>query len=506
MPTPTPTPVPSLSGRVTDAATGQGIAGAVVEPRRAGQAGRHKWYHPVTTASDGSYAIFGLPSSDYVVRVTASGYAREYYDNVTASGEAKIVHVTSPHETPGIDFDLTVGGSISGYVCQSDGITPIGGVEVYVQPSGESFDDGFRAYTASDGSYTIEGLALGEYGAVAKARGWVVQYYDNTSRKDYVTDVVVTPPQDTPNINFSLSRGGSISGFVHESDGVTPVQGVEVLVYGPVMPGRRGGATRTQANGSYVISDLPVGDYRVEACNKPGFACEYYDSKYVQAAADMVTVREGSDTSGINFTLDAGGSVTGHVYEEDGVTPISDVGLGAWLSTKEFVVWWGEETDYDGSYTLWLRTGSYLIGTSVGGIREKYVNEWYDNHYDMNNADPIQVVAPHETSGIDFYLAKASSISGHVYEVDGITPISGSSVYAFPITGDHPGNGANTGPDGSYTIEGLPSGNYKIQTTVSDHVPEYYDNAPDEGSATEVTVNAPNDTPSIDFTLSPVSE
>jgi hypothetical protein len=40
---------------------------------------------------------------------------------------------------------------------------------------------------------------------------------------------------------------------------------------------------------------------------------------------------------------------------------------------------------------------------------------------------------------------------------------------------------------------------------VSDHVAEYYDNAPDEASATEVTVNAPNDTPGIDFALSPVS-
>ena len=79
-------------------------------------------------------------------------------------------------------------------------------------------------------------------------------------------------------------------------------------------------------------------------------------------------------------------------------------------------------------------------------------------------------------------------------------------MYAFPITGDHPGAGANTDPDGSYTIEGLPSGNYKVQATVSDHVAEYYDNAPDEASATEVRVNAPDDTPGIDFLLSRASE
>jgi hypothetical protein len=238
---------------------------------------------------------------------------------------------------------------------------------------------------------------------------------------------------------------------------------------------------------------------------KPGFAPEWYDSKYVSAAADRVTVAEGSDTPDINFTLDAGGEVTGHVYEEDGVTPIGGADVGVWLSTGEFVSWlpW---TDYDGSYIFWLRTGSYVIGASSGSIGGKYVGEWYDDHYDMKDATPVQVVAPHDTSGIDFHLAKAGSISGHVYEEDGVTPIAGASVYAFPITGDHPGAGANAGPDGSYTIQGLPSGTYRVQATVSGHESQFYHSAADEASATAVTVNAPNDTPAIDFALGPVSE
>ena len=484
-----------------DAATGQGIGGAKVEAQLA----EHGWDYSATTVSNGTYAFFGLPTGDYVVRVIAPGYAREYYDNVAPSREAKSVHVTALHETAGIDFDLTEGGSISGYVYQSNGITPIGGVEVLVQPSGEEADDGFRASTASDGSYTIEGLALGEYTVRAKIRGWVEQWYDNISDWDHATDVVVIPPQDTANINFGLSRGGSISGFVCESDGVTPVQGAEVSAWNQLPSGEHiGDVTGTRADGSYVITDLPPWDYWVRAY-KPGFAPEYYDSKHVLAAADMVTVGEDSDTSGISFALDAGGSVTGHVYEDDGVTPIRLVELGVWLSTKEFVGWF-PWTEVDGSYTIWLGTGSYLIKTSVHSIREKHVDEWYDNHYDMNNADPVQVVAPHATSGIDFYLAKAGSISGHVYEEDGVTPIAGASVYAFPVTGDHSGTGANTGPDGSYTIEGLPSGNYKVQATVSDHIAQYYNSAPDEASATQVRVNAPGDTPGIDFLLGRVSE
>ena len=503
-PMPTPTPVPSLSGRVTDAATGQGIPGAKVEARSPGLA-PYGWRHSATTAWDGSYAIFGLPAGEYVGRVTAPGYAREYYDNVVPSREARVIHITSHHETTGIDFDLTEGGSITGYVHQSDGITPIYRVEVFVRPGGEESDHGFRTNTARDGSYTIEGLALGQYTVRAGAPGRVTQFYGGAYDWGFATEVAVTPPENTPNINFNLGRGGAISGFVYESDGITPIQGVHVVAGAYQLPNDCfEGYTDTLADGSYTIVDLLSWDYCIRVM-KPGFAPEWYDSKYVSAAADRVTVTEGSVAPDINFTLDAGGAVTGHVYEEDGVTPISGVDLAVWLSTGEFVKFF-PWTEYDGSYIFWLRTGSYVIGTNTGGIGRKYVGEWYDGHYDTKNAAPVQVVAPHDTSGIDFYLAKAGSISGHVYEEDGVTPIAGASAYAFPITGDHPGAGANAGPDGSYTIQGLPSGTYRVQATVSGHESQFYHSAADEASATAVTVNAPNDTPAIDFALGPVSE
>ena len=307
--------------------------------------------------------------------------------------------------------------------------------------------------------------------------------------------MVAIPPNDTPGIDIRLDQSGSISGYVFESDGSTPIAGASLRadLISPV--DCLGFSSRSNADGSYTLVNLPPSDYTVRIW-APGFGHEYY--------ANVVPVTAGSDTPGINFTLDVGGAVTGHVYDENGI-PISGVEMGARLVTGEGA---GTQctTRPDGSYRLWLKTGSYLIG--VGGLNEApgYVPEWYNDHYDASNADPVQVTAPGETSGIDFYLAKAGSISGHVYEEDGVTPIAGASAYAFPITGDHPGAGANTGPDGSYTIEGLPSDNYKVQASVSDHVAEYYNNAPDEASATEVTVNAPNDTPGIDFALSPVSE
>jgi hypothetical protein len=503
--TPTPTPVPSLSGRITDAATGQGISGARVEAKLAG----HGWDYSAATASDGSYAMFGLPTSDYEVRVTAAGYAREYYDNVNPSDDATLVHVAGDKWVHGIDFDLNEGGSISGHVYQSDGVTPISGARVFVRPSKHGLDDGFHVTTNSTGYYWVDGLSLGHYRVTVEASGYaMLRYYDGAYGWNNATDVRVNPPDATPDINVSLDLAGSISGFVFGSDGVTPIPGVG-LIADTTTGNFEGIGGHSNDGGHYIIEGLPPGKYTVRTDNMPKwYAGEFYDSKYTWQSTDAVAVTAGDDISSINFTLDEGGLITGHVFDEETGEPIGGIQLGASTPGGDAVTP-APVTSVDGSYRFVLRPGSYLIRAGISFAHAHgygYVPEWYDNSYDMNSATLVNVTLHNETAGIDIYLAGAGSISGHVYQGDGTTPIAGASVYAFPTTGDHPGAGANTGPDGSYTIEGLPSGSYRVQAAVSDYVAQYYDNTPDEASATEVTVNARNDTPGVDFALSPVSD
>jgi hypothetical protein len=485
---------------VTDAATGQGIGGARVEARIT----EHGGDYSATTASDGSYAMFGLPTGDYVVRVTASGYVREYWDNVTPSREATVVRISAGMTTPGIDFVLTEGCSISGHIYQSDGITPIEGAQVFVKPSKYHNDDGFLVTTDAEGAYKVEGLSLGNFKVKAEGPGYTGNRYYDGAEGVYgwwnAADVMVTPPTTTSDVDINLHLAASISGHIYQSDDSTLIPNACIVADPNDISGLEGYVDFSNDDGYYIIEALPPGGYTLRVHNPVGFASGFYDSKLDESSADVVTVTEGEDLSGKDFSLEAGGPVRGYVYDEAG-EPISGADLGAEIAGGGWVVG-GTPTDPLGSYELWLGTGDYKIWAEAPG----YVAEWYDNHYDRGNADLVHVEAPNEVSGVDFYLAEAGSISGYVYEADGTTPIASASVYAFPIIGDHPGAGANTGPDGSYTIEGLPSGNYKVQATVSDHVAQYYDNAPDEASATAVTVNAPNDTPGIDFALSPVTE
>jgi hypothetical protein len=492
---------------VTDAAIGRSIAGATVEARPAGP---HGWDYSATTASDGSYAIFGLPTGDYVVRVIAPGYAREYYDNVTPSAEATIVHVTALRETPGIDFTLTEGGSISGHIYQSDGVTPLAGAEVNVRPGKYRYDAGFWATTDANGGYTVENLPLGNFRVTAYAEGYVedVKFYDEVYGWNNASDVVVIPPDDTSGIDINLDLAGSISGFVYASDGVTPIPNVVVNADCSSVTFPEGFVSLSNADGSYMIKGIPPcsATVRIARDSINWYAGEYYDSKYTCGTADLVVVSEGKSIPNINFTLDEGGWITGRVFDEETGEPLESIELFACLPDGDCCTTPIASTSYDGSYKFVLKPGEYLVGTGRESFHlqgYKYVPEWYDNAYDMSNATLVNVTLHHETSGIDLYLARSGSISGYVYDEAG-APIGDANVYAFSNV--YPGNGANTGSDGGYTIEGLLSGNYVVQVTVSGYASEYYDNVTDQGLAAQVAVNAPDNTPGIDFHLSRVAE
>ncbi len=473
---------------------GHPISGATVQVMRMDDEG---WWE-ATTASDGSYTLVGLPNGDFKVRAFKQSFAREYYDNVVFSREATAICVNAQMEATDIDFYLNEGSSISGYVYDKETGEPIQGAEIRINPSSERDDDGFHAVTDSSGFYAVGCLALGAYRVAAEATDFIGLWYEHVYDFQFATDVNVIPPNNTPNIDFSLSHGGSISGCVYDIDG-NPVSEVWVMATGELPSiGWFTRAEPTDFGGHYMITNLPAcNSYKVIA-QKPGYAPQYYDSKITLSAADHVGVTESNDTDGINFAMDIGGSVTGHVYDEEDGTPISGIWLGVHLPTGEYVTNGATVngvTDYDGSYTIWLGTGSYLIATSGGDNRgAKYVREWYHNSYDMENATIFNVTAPNETSGKDFYLAKAGSISGHVYNDEGI-PISDASVFAFSDI--YPGNGANSQSDGGYKIEGLPSGDYTVQVTVTDYFSEYRQ---------DIVVDAPDITTGTNFILKRMPE
>ena len=135
------------------------------------------------------------------------------------------------------------------------------------------------------------------------------------------------PPQ--PGVPFSApTETGAISGHVFKADGVTVITDVLISVHasGSSAGTSSLGTYASQADGSYTIPGLAPGTYKVQGNNnRVGYyISEYYNNKLSWDQADIVTVVAGQTTTGIDFALEAGGSISGHVFKADGVSVITD--------------------------------------------------------------------------------------------------------------------------------------------------------------------------------------
>ena len=476
----------TISGTVTDP-YGTPIAGA---PVWANPYSGYGSYGSATTGPDGTYTIGGLATGDYRVQACATGYVCEYYDDTLNWNAATAVPVTEGGDTPGIDFGLRVEGTISGTVTDSGG-SPIVGAQLSAYPYTGYGSYGY-ATTGVDGTYTIGGLATGDYRVQVWATGYAYEYYDDTVDWSAATPVPVTEGDDTPGINFSLAIEGTISGTV-TGPGGAEIGGASVYAC-PFTGSGYCGSAWTASNGTYTIGGLPTGDYRVEAW-ATGYAGEYYDDTVDQNAATAVPVVEGADTPGIDFSLAIEGTISGTVTGPGGAEiggasvwacPFTGSGYCQWASTAS-----------NGAYTIGgLATGDYLVQVCATG----YVCEYYDDTVDQNAATAVPVVEGADTPGIDFGLAIEGTISGTVTDPGG-SPIADGSVQACRFTGGGSCSWGSTAPDGSYTIGGLATGDYRIEACATGYACEYYDDTVDWSAATPVPVTEGDDTPGIDFSL-----
>jgi hypothetical protein len=148
-------------------------------------------------------------------------------------------------------------------------------------------------------------------------------------------------------------RLGSVSGTVTDGNGVPiPDLWISASPY-DVNSGYWGNSGYTDSNGDYEIDDLPGGTYRVDVYTVgTDYVAEYYDDQLNYYDATPVSVVEGQLTSGIDFQLTIGGSISGTVTDAND-EPIPDL----WVSASNWDVnsgYWGSsgQTDANGDYEI----------------------------------------------------------------------------------------------------------------------------------------------------------
>jgi len=475
----------SISGFVTDKATGQPMGGGAIcvnDPITWAPVGDCQ---PV--AANGKYRIYGLPNGNYHVHSEAPpGYAKQVWENTFDWGAFTPVPVEAPNDTPNINFSLEKGGDILVQVKDTNG-NNITGAQVSAGPYDKGGSGGWGGWMQSDGTYIVNNLLLGDYWVQVQAQGYVSQYYDGVLNLEGATRVALTENQN-PFLIVVMQQGGSITGTVRDEQ-QNPLPGVNVCL-GTYDTAIGSGCYLTQADGTYRIEGLPTEDYRVEIGWPPptGYAHMYFRDTLNYNQAEPVTVTAPNVTTNIDFHLVRAGSITGVVHNaitheliQGGNIRAEDYYTGQWKGSGDIV---------DGNYSIsGLPTGDYYV---IVEPPTGYAHQVYAGVFNWQDATPVHVNAPDTTSGIDFSLPPGGRILGRVTDTDG-NPVSGVTVIADLYDTDK-GWGFSTDADGYYEVKGLIEGQYRVRVeSGAGLATTYYVSTLIHDEATPVPVTPPGD-------------
>ena len=349
-----------ITGTVSDKTSGEPIAKVKVE---ALDPSGGEVVTTVETAANGTYTLGGLTSGSYDIRFAPAAdlnYLPQFYPSGVAQSEATAVPVTAGASAGPIDIGLSpAAGEVSGTVVSASTHGAIAGAVVKIF-------DGLGDYvtsaeTSATGTYSITGLAEGEYTVefLDTSGGYVPQFYPEKPSAAGAGSVSVVAGTDTANINGALGRGGGISGRVLAAPSQTPLANVSVLVYEATGELVKKGETDT--NGGYEVTGLAAGSYKVEfVASGVNYAPSYYEASSFVAGAKPVAVSAGQTTPSIEGTLTAGGAITGTVTEAAGGAPIEGAEVVIYEPAGQRVAF--TETGPEGKYAVEsLGGGEYVI-------------------------------------------------------------------------------------------------------------------------------------------------
>jgi hypothetical protein len=323
--------------------------------------------------------------------------------------------------------------------------------------------------TASDGTYTLDGLAAGTYHMVVRDSTGALPtgYVSSTGLTPFgPLASVITVGTGSTVVNVHVPAGHTISGTV--TAGGSPLAGIRLFVCGALdsaMP-ETGivycDHATTAADGTYSVAALP-GPYTVAFVD---FTNTYPYTFYSTAgatldgsAATVLTVGS-TDITGINVALAKSpayaGSIAGTVTDS-GAAPVSGISVSI-CPTAGPSACFGATTGTDGTYTLGLPAGSYTV--SFDDPTNAHPSGYYGaSGFAATPADAVPVtVAASAVGGIDVQLPAGHLVKGTVTGPGG-APLAG--IMVEPCASPACQVGWTTGADGTYALN-LAPGSYVL--------------------------------------------
>jgi hypothetical protein len=470
----------SVSGTVSDGGPAANVAVEIY-----GQIG-NLLRSTVTTAS-GGYVFADLgPGRFYVRTRNATGRTDDLYyqpgnPNNTAPTKPDCVglacqvrrgtpiDVSAGGSFPSANLALTAPGVISGQVTNASTSNAMSGVALELLDARGAIVN--TVTSSASGNYSFSALAAGNYYLVSRGTpGFVDEAFPNAPCPASCNGlagsaITVTAGATTGGINLALAVGGSISGTVRNSANNLPIPGTTVQVYNSAaVPVAQ---IATNPSGNYELANVADGGFFVRTQNSLGFINEVFVNRACGGYCDIlngeaVTITGGVPVGLVDFSLDAGGSISGQLTN-------ANTGVGIALAEVQAIDINGliagrTNTNASGNYSLGgLQPGNYRLRTSnTAG----YENQVYRTPMPLT-CSPTPCTLSSGTSiavagavtGINLALAPGGTISGTAADLFNNPLPTGTAVLLDS-------NGielmSNTIVNGLFEFNGLANGSYYV--------------------------------------------
>ncbi|WP_205474309.1 carboxypeptidase regulatory-like domain-containing protein [Nocardioides sp. SYSU D00038] len=507
-----PAPAHAAGSTVSGTVTGVGGAplGSIYVYAYVDPAGDGSWAPAAfaSTSSTGAFVLPDLPADTYRLSFSdpAKTYATEFYDDAASIFEADDVVVDGTTAVPQRNAQLALSPKVRGTVTGTAG-QPLAGVHVdaYSQSSGGFWDVTASTTTAANGSYELAGLQAGTYRLGYEDPTGVLfpEFWDDARAVDEADDIALVAGQVRSGVDAVLGTAARISGTVTLPSGLSSG---EVYVQVHRLDERDGvwelaAVTTTDTGGAYSVGGLAAGSYRLLfQPSDATVAQEWWDDERMLETADTIVVGSGQVVTGRDATLARAARILGRTVRLNGlvdvavgdveVTAYAQDGGGAWRPVSSTF------SEANGNYALTqLPAGSYRLGfrdwSGAGLAREYWTSTIGSNVADVGGGETITLAANGQRLGTNVRLVPGGAVAGDVTDDEGDQTDADVVLYrSVDAAWTQVVRESTFG--GSYEIDGLPAGAYRIGFEPHDPglAPEFHDDRTTLATATTVNVAA----------------
>ena len=279
----------------------------------------------------------------------------------------------------------------------------------------------------------------------------------------------VSPQQAAPRDTKAPKRGaGVIRGRVVAADTGDPLRRAQVQLAAPELD--KPGVATADAQGRFEFTGLPPGRYTMTA-SKTGYVTLQDGQRRAFEAGRAFELADKQVLDAVEIVLPRSGVITGRVIDDTG-EPVTGASVSAmrprYVEDRRQLVRIGREVETDdrGEYRLFdLAPGSDHVGTSSSfrGETLPYGSTYHPGTANPDEAQRVSVKTGQVCAGIDISLwpIVLAKLSGVLMNAGRGVPLPGGRVSAFSAGGGTSIGGA-VRPDGTFTIAGVPPGEFSL--------------------------------------------